>query len=174
MKRILSKMAVICAMALPAGGANAEVKTFATAGGWSAFGGTSNNDRMMCGVSTSGGGRWFGVKYFQNNDYLVVQLSKKSWTVKDGTKINVKMQFDRETPWTVKATAFHMSDGDAALEFQIARTEIATWVNEFSGGNNLYIRFPDSDVEDWKANLAGTNTISNRFGECLNAMARVR
>ena len=174
MKRILPAIGFVGALALSAGVATAEVKTFATAGGWSAFGGTSNNNRMMCGVSTSGGGRWFGVKYFQDNDYLVVQLSKKSWTVKDGTKINLKMQFDRETPWTVKGTAFHMSDGDAALEFQIARSEIATWVNEFAAGSNLFIRFPDSDVEDWKANLAGTNNISNRFGECLNAMGRVR
>ncbi|MSP02797.1 MAG: hypothetical protein EXR07_17385 [Acetobacteraceae bacterium] len=172
MQRKIVTLAAACALALQAGIANAEVKTFAKVGGWSAFGGTTDSDRMMCGVSTSGDGRWFGVKYFQNNNYLTVQLSKKSWEVKDGTKIDLKMQFDRETPWSVKATAFHMSDGDAALEFQIAYKEIAQWLTEFQRSNFLYIRFPDSKVDDWKAGLAGTTQISSRFDDCLTALKK--
>ncbi len=172
MRSMVIKAVAVCALASQIGDAQAEVKTFARAGGWSAFGGTSDNNKLVCGVSTQGGGRWFGIKYFQNNSHMTVQLSKDSWKVTDGTKINLQMQFDRVSPWTVTATAFHMSDGDAALEFQIPRSKLDQWLGEFRAGSALYVRFPNSSVEDWRANLSGTSEIADKMGACLAAMNR--
>ena len=166
------KTAIALAFASYAGTAVAEVKTFAQAGGWSAFGGFSNDNKMVCGMATQGGGRWFGIKYFQNAAGMTVQLSKASWKVEDGTKINILMQFDKLSPWTITATAFHMSDGDAALEFSIPRSKLDLWLTEFRSGSNLYVRFPNSSVDDWRAGLSGTSTIVDRMGECLEAMNR--
>ncbi len=167
-------LAAVGALAIGAVAARAEVSTFARAGGWRAFGGTTNNGKLVCGVSTEGGGRWFGIKYFKDDDALTIQLSKDTWKVKDGTKIKIQMQFDRESPWTANATAFHMSDGDAALEFEVPSRMVNQWLTEFRRSNSLFVRFPESNVDDWRAGLAGTSEIADRMGDCLRAMAKSR
>ncbi|MGE0418801.1 MAG: hypothetical protein AB7O80_18510 [Acetobacteraceae bacterium] len=172
MRLLAMAMGVAGTLAIGLSAAQAEVTTFARAGGWRAFGGTTNNGKMVCGVSTEGGGRWFGVKYFHNDDALTVQLSKDSWKVKDGTKVRVQMQFDDESAWSARATAFHMSDGDAALEFEVPSKAIGQWLGEFRRSNTLFVRFPDSNVDDWRANLAGTSEIADRMGDCLRAMRK--
>lgn len=159
-------------LALGSLAAQAEVRTFARSGGWQAFGGTADNKKMMCGVSTEGGGRWLGVKYFENDTALTIQLSKDTWSVKPGTRVKVTMRFDRESPWSATATAFRMSDGDAALEFEVPSRMIGQWLAEFRRSNTLIVGFPESSVEDWRADLAGTDAIADRMGECLRAMSK--
>ena len=151
--------------------AAAEVVTFKRAGGWEAFGGRSNNGGKLCGMATSGGGRWFGIKYFEGAPSLTIQLSKNTWKVRPGTQIDVIMQFDNESPWKARATAFYMDYGDAALEFQINRQQLRQWINEFRESTLLYVRFPSSNVEDWQANLSGTQQIADAMGQCLQAMS---
>lgn len=174
MKLGKTTLAAVCALAIGAVAAQAEVTTFARAGGWRAYGGTTNNGKMLCGVSTEGGGRWFGIKYFKDDNALTIQLSKDTWKVKDGNKIKIQMQFDRESPWTANATAFHMSDGDAALEFEVPSRMVNQWLTEFRRSNTLFVRFPDSNVDDWRAGLSGTSEIADRMGDCLRAMAKSR
>jgi len=149
---------------------SAEVVTFKRSGGWEAFGGRSNDNRKVCGVSASGGGRWLGVKYYEGDDGLTLQLSKSTWTVRNGAQINIKMQFDYESPWTARARAFHMENGDGAIQFTVGRKQIPQWLKEFRDSNALYVRFPQSDVEDWQADLAGTEEIVDALGLCLQAM----
>jgi hypothetical protein len=117
-------------------------------------------------TATSGGGRWFGIKYFEGVPSLAIQLSKKTWTVPPGTPIDVIRQFDNESPWKARATAFHMDSGDAALEFQINRQQLRPWISEFRESTLLYVRFPSSNVEDWQANLSGTQQIADAMGQC--------
>lgn len=148
----------------------AEVVTFIDASGWQAFGGNASDGRKLCGVSTNGGGRWLGVKYFDGDQNLTVQLSKDTWQVRKGAQVNVHMQFDSASPWKAVATAFYMGNGDGALQFQIGRKQIPTWISEFRESNVLYVSFPDNDVEDWQADLAGTVEIVEAMGLCLEAM----
>jgi hypothetical protein len=63
-----------------------------------------------------------------------------------------------------------MSDGDAALEFTIGRNEVKQWFKEFRASYVLYVRFPNSPVEDWQADLTGTPEIADAMGECLKYM----
>ncbi len=158
---------VACLLGLPA---SAEVVTIKRAGGWEAFGGRATDGRKLCGVMASGGGRWFSIKYFQGDSNLTVQLSKDTWTVRNGTSIKVVMQFDDESPWRANATAFHMNSGDGALEFTVASDDVRQWINEFRASYTLYVRFPESDVEDWQADLTGTPEIADAMGECLTYM----
>ena len=152
--------------------ARAEVKTFARAGVWEAFGGTSNDGQGLCGVSTRGGGKWIGVKYYKGDETITIQLSNESWTVTDKDKVSVVMKFDDESPWRASATAFHMSDGDAALEFSIKEDQMNIFMREFRQSDSLIIRFPDSKVEDWRANLAGTSRVADAMSECLRVLRR--
>jgi hypothetical protein len=164
----VSVFVVACLSGVPA---NADVVTFKRAGAWEAFGGRSSNNRRLCGVSVSGGGRWFSIKYFEGDSNLTVQLSKDTWTVRNGLQINLNMQFDNESPWRASATTFHMDDGDAALQFTIGRGDVTQWIREFRASDYLYIRFPDSDVEDWRADLTGTPQIADAFTQCLDIMS---
>jgi hypothetical protein len=148
----------------------ADVKTFSRAGAWEAFGGTSNNGQRLCGVSTSGDGKYIGVKYFKGDSTLTIQLSNTNWRVTNGTKVAVTMKFDNQSPWRARATAYHMSDGDAALQFEIDEDQLDRWMAEFRQSYFLIIGFPNDKVDDWRANLRGTSAIADSMSECLRWM----
>jgi hypothetical protein len=150
--------------------AQAEVSVFARAGAWQAFGGKSDDGKKLCGMSTSGGGMWFGVKYFKNDDGFTVQLSNTEWKLKDGVKVKVTMRFDRASPWSAVSTGFHMNDGDAALEFEVPVNKLRQWLTEFRAANVLQVGFPDDNVEDWKVDLRGTTAVSNYMVACMEAL----
>jgi hypothetical protein len=150
----------------------AETVTFERAGGWEAFGGRSYEGRKLCGVSVSGGGRWFSIKYFEGNAHLTVQLSKDTWKVRNGIQIDLLMHFDNESPWGARATTFHTNSGDAALQFTISSQQIRQWITEFRDSYVLYVRFPNSNVEDWQADLTGTPQIADAMIRCLLAMSK--
>jgi hypothetical protein len=149
----------------------AEVVTFERSGWWEAFGGRSDNGRKLCGVSVSGGGRWFSIKYFEGDPHLTVHLSKDTWKVRNDTQIDLLMKFDNESPWKARATAFHMNNGHAALQFTISSRQIRQWIGEFRESYVLYIRFPNSNVEDWQADLTGTQQIADALTRCLLVMS---
>ena len=172
MKSFLSFAALALAAMTASAPARADVTTFAKAGVWEAYGGTSNDGQGLCGVSTRGGGKWIGVKYYKGDESITIQLSNTAWTVTDGDKVSVVMRFDDESPWRAKGTAFHMRDGDAALEFSINEDQLATFMREFRQSDFMIIRFPDSKVEDWRANLAGTSKVADSMSECLRVLKR--
>jgi hypothetical protein len=149
---------------------SAETRVFSRAGGWQAWGGTANDGTKVCGVSAQGGGRWIGIKYFENEKHLTIQLSKDNWKFKNGAEIDVSMRIDSESPWTATATGFHMSDGDGAVEFHVGIKNLARWMQEFRDGEEMIIDFPDTSADGWRVDLRGTNDISNDFGRCLNAI----
>jgi len=152
--------------------ADAEVVTLKRVSGWTAFGGRSDNDRKLCGVLATGGGRFFSIKYFEGDSNLTIHLSKNTWKVGNNLQIDLTMQFDDESPWRARATTFHMNDGDAALEFNIGSKQISQWIREFRDSNVLYIRFPSSNIEDWQADLTGTRQIAETMAACLLEMSK--
>lgn len=154
--------------------AHADVITYAHANGWEAFGGTSDNNTPMCGMSSRGDGKWFGIKYFDGNEYFTIHLSDSKWRAKNGLDVTLSMQFDEESPWSATASSFHMPDGDAALEFAVSFKKIGAWVREFRDSDQLIVSFPNQSVEAWDVDLAGTNEITDHFVECLKAMQNWR
>jgi hypothetical protein len=158
-------------LALAPAAAPAQVAVFARAGAWEAFGGTTDDGKRLCGISTSGEGSWLGVKYFKGDNGFTIQLSSTDWTVKDGEQVKVVMRFDRLSPWAGAATGFHMSDGDAALELEVPADKLALWLREFRQSNTLLVEFPEApDVEDWKVDLAGTTAITDRMIACMDRL----
>ena len=161
---LLAVAAVTVAVALPA---RAEMKVLAEAGAWQAFGGTTETGKPACGVSTTGGGKWMAVKYYKGDESLTIQLSSSAWTVTDDTTIAITMAFDEESPWSARATAFHMPDKDAALEFAIKADQIGPFMEEFRKSDTLVVGFPNDKVEDWQANLNGTNAVAAGMISCV-------
>jgi hypothetical protein len=141
------------------------------AGGWEAFGGYSTNDEKVCGMSASGGGRWFGVKYYDGDNHLTIQLTKNTWRIPPGRQFEVYMQFDNEVPWQARATSFYMQNVGDALQFKLNQSNISRWFSEFVASNSLYLQFPNSNVEDWKADLSSSHRIAQAMIRCLEVMA---
>ena len=170
MQRNLLFGALVCAAAGFGGTAEAKMTTLGNAGFWTVSGGTTDSGKGLCTMYSSGNGLWFGVKYFKGDEKLTVQVSQTKWTVKDDTKIKVKMKIDAESPWSANATGFHMSDGDAALEFSIPSKEITTFIKEFSSGETLFLGFPESKVDDWTISLKGSTAIAQKLADCIKDM----
>jgi hypothetical protein len=145
----------------------AETKTLATAGDWEAFGGTSNDGTVVCGISTSRKGLFFSLKAYKGDDEMTIQLGSGSWKIKDGAKQKLAMRFDKESPWNATATGFHFKDGDAGLEFAVKAKNLNDFVKEFMASNKLSITFEGSDVDPWSSDLADSKPVMVSFGDCI-------
>lgn len=147
--------------------ASAETKTIATAGYWKAFGGTSEDGKAVCGMSTSGKAMFFSVKIYKGDDDMTVQLGSSEWKIKDGAKQKLAMRFDKESPWNATATGFQFSDGDAGLEFMVKLKNLESFLTDFVKSKKLRITFEGSDVDSWSADLGGTESVISAFADCV-------
>lgn len=149
----------------------ADTKVFAKSGIWEAYGGTSSDGTKVCGISASGGGRWFGFKYFAGDSEFTVQLSKDTWDIPKGLKVSVALTFDDDTPWKAQATGFKMSDGDAALQFGIPFKQATNFLKEFQAADSMTVEFPSQKaLKAWEADMKGSHNIVEQFGKCLQRM----
>ena len=158
------------ALALSAGHGFADTHVLARTGAWQAFGGTTEDGQPVCGMSSSGGGKYFGLKYYSGDNTLTIQLGNDSWTLKNKIKVKVRMQFDNNSPWNATGVGMHFSDGDAGLQFEINRKQLDGFMREFSNADHISISFPDQDVSDWHGSLEGSDTISRHFSDCMQKM----
>lgn len=166
MRSVLVLAALAALAATPAA---AEVKTFAEAGGWEAFGGLSSDGTPVCGVSTSSDTSFFTLKYFKGDTVLTVQLSDSTWKGKLGDKIPVAMKFDDNPTWRATATTIKLGH-DFGLEFTVNAKVIGDWMDEFKESDKLYVVFPDSSVDNWVADLGGTKIIGEQMEKCVGWM----
>lgn len=59
------------------------------------------------------------------------------------------LQFDDNTMRTVSATAFHISNGDGALEVTTPTRSRDSRLDEFKSSQWFYLRLPNDNVTDW-------------------------
>lgn len=167
-----SFLAVVPAVVLSifCAGANARVFNIDQQGAWTAFAGTADNGQRLCGISTTGTGKYFGLKYYKGDETLTIQLGAKVWIIRDGGRQRVTLKIGDHSPWSATATGFHFADGDAGLQFGIRADQLAQFMSEFSGSNVIYVRFPNSDVSDWRGSLDGGRAISESLLRCIREM----
>jgi hypothetical protein len=162
--------AVVFALCLAASSVAAETSVITRAGAWSAFGGTTTSGRPVCGVSTSVGDRYFGVKFFSGDATFTIQMGAKTWRIENGAKQDLQMVLDGHTPWSATGTGMHFNDGDAGLEFTINRNELDQFAAEFRSSSWLRVQFKGSDASEWSVSLAGTNAVSDAFIQCIRGL----
>jgi hypothetical protein len=151
--------------------AAAETRTLLQVGAWEAFGGTtSGSGRKVCGVSTQQSGKYFSVKYFAGDDTATIQMGSGGWRIDDDTEQKLHMRFDAASPWHATGTGMHFSDGDAGLEFTVARRQLDKFMSEFRANNSLIIDFDDTAITGWSIWLAGSNAVSQAFLRCADAL----
>lgn len=170
MVRLMVAASLVAVGLLPVAPARADIVTFARISGWEAYGGKANDGQQVCGISTSGGGRWIGIKYYGGDNSLTVQMSKNTWKLPNGLHTKVTMQFDDESPWRATATG-SVSNGTAFLQFDLPRRTIVPFLSEFKAGDKMYVRFPDEPrIDDWEVDLEGTTAIAQKLFDCIQTM----
>ena len=163
LKPILAAAAL--AAGLAAAAARADTDTLAKAGGWEAFGGTTNEGRLVCGISTSPPKRYFGLKQFAGNDYFTIQIGDQAWTITDKSKYGVSMRFDSNPVWTASATGMHFNDGDPGIELTVRRESLAKFNREFGSSRTMRLQYTNG-MDDWSVDLAAVRSVSGKFREC--------
>lgn len=151
----------------------AQVKVFARASGWEAFGGIADSKKAVCGVSVASKDSWFTLKYFKGDKVLTVQLSDSDWVGKPGDKVGLGMQFDDHKAWSAQATAFKV-DKDIALQFSVDAEATDDWMHEFKESHELLIAFSNSKIPTWHADLTGTKAVGEAMEACVGAMLKAR
>lgn len=164
-----SIVGLLGAMLIASSVANADTRVFARAGAWEAFGGSASNGRPLCGISSRGPGKYFGLKYFAGNSSFTVQLGSDAWRVRTGARQRVMLQFDWQGPWNGIASGIHFND-DSGLEFGIRRVQLDQFIREFRNASELLIQFPESNASGWRANLRGTDAIIDSLVRCIRMM----
>jgi hypothetical protein len=162
---------VITGLSLATRTAQADTTVFARAGAWQAFGGTTTDGTRVCGVSTSWpDNRYFGLKFFKGDNTFTIQLGSPKWSIDNGAKQSIVMQIDQNANWHGTATGMHFGDQTAGLQFEIARRQLAQFIEQFRHGETLYLSFPNTNASDWTATLEGTNAVTTSFMNCINAI----
>jgi len=158
-------LAAVCA----ASAARADTQIVAKAGAWEAFSGSAANGQGVCGVSTTWPDeRYLGVKYYAGDRSYTLQLGSKDWTIKDGAKRRVTVQFDRRSPWRAVATGMHFGDQDGAgLQFEIAARQRDLFMRELRGAQTGAIQFPGGNWAAWQLNLDGVGQLGDTLDGCI-------
>jgi hypothetical protein len=146
--------------------AQADTKVVAKAGAWETFDGTTTNGTAVCGMSSSPGGRYFGLKHFAGRDTFTVQLGGKGIRVRNGAKYKVTMQLDRHALWRATGTGMHFNDGDPGLEYNINKSELYKFMREFGNSRRLRVDFPSSVGSAWDFELDGVGAVRAAFESC--------
>jgi hypothetical protein len=147
-------------------GVHAETTVLVKSGSWEAFGGTTDKGTPVCGISSSPEKKYFGLKQFADRDTFTIQISDKSWSIKDKSKYAVSMRLDRNKLWTANASGMHFSDGDPGLEYDIRRTELRKFNKEFGSSDKLKLMFANG-METWNLDLAIARKVSAEFAACI-------
>jgi hypothetical protein len=171
MRKFVVAVLAMGGVCLAASLAAADVRVLARVGSWSAFGGTADNGRATCGLSTSGEGKYFLIKYFYGNDTFTIQLGSDSWKIANGGKQKLTMRFDDNPAWGATGTGFHFNGGQAALELSVNKNQLRAFMAQFRASNALRVTFDGTSVSGWFVSLAGTNAVSQVFAQCILNLA---
>lgn len=164
---VLGAVLLAWCVALPA---QAETRTLAKHGLWSAFGGTTNDGTPVCGVSSSGNGLYFGLKLFAGDNTVTIQLGSNKWRLTKGDKIRVSLRFDEYPRWNANGTAFQFPDSDWGLEFSVRRDELRNFITQFRASYKMIVQFGNSSMTDWTGDLTGTNAVTDVFANCAGRL----
>ncbi len=153
-------------LALPAL-ARAEIRPLYTSGLWSAYGGSAENQRAVCGMSTAGAeGRRIAIQQFTGENDLDIVLEKTSWSIPDNTPVEVVVQVDGysvrlERVVGTGTRVYARMPFDASMPFMRA----------VRIGQQIRVFFPNGTESVWTGGLRGSSAVINAFNECRAAFA---
>jgi opacity protein-like surface antigen len=175
MKRFLLTAALLAATATTALASSAnETVTLRNAGYWTSWYSPANSaGKAMCGMAStinyaSGAKAMFMVKY--SGETVFVHVYKTSWTIPEGTKIPVWLQFDRAEPLTTTAAGSPGETVGGYVEFTIKPDFTKDFLELFANANAMSIGFQQGSEKPWAVNMSGSREVAESFGKCSNML----
>lgn len=143
----------------------AKTTIMSRSGPWAAFGGTDNDGNEVCGMSTHwDDGRYFGVKRYEGDKYLTVQVQNPSWRF-NGGDVHVEFQMDNNGSWSADGGTERSGN---TIEFTVPILRLRDFMTEFEGSERMAVQL-GSNVH-WSMDLTGTEDVAKSFGQCLDEM----
>ena len=150
--RILALVGVASAALTCALPASAEIRTLATSGLWSAFGGKGDDLRAVCGIGTEGAEtRRITIQQFAGDTGLELRLKKDSWAIPANTSVGIEVQFDRLPPLPLQATG-----SDHQLVVTMGFDQSIPLMRGIRAGRQIQIVFQSGNELPWVGGLTGS------------------
>ena len=168
MRMRMSHTAVILAAfaCLAAPGARAETTEIYRSGLWSAYSGTTADQRRVCGIATAGAdGRRVAIQQFASTPGLELELSKDSWTIPDNTPVTVQLRFDYRDQ-----VQGQMTGSGRAMAMQMPYEQSLAFIRALRDGRVLQVFFPDGNEVVWTGGLAGSARAIDALNTCAAAL----
>ena len=145
--------------------AQAETRTLFESGLWSAFGGTDEGQRAVCGIATVGpDGRRIAIQQSAGETDLDLVLEKASWAIPDNTPIEVVLQVDGNS-WRPDRSVGSGNQVRARISFG---TSIG-FMRAVRAGQVVRVYFPSGTEPAWTGGLRGTGAAMNVLNDCRAA-----
>lgn len=161
-------LAVPLVLALGARSGAADPVVYYHAGAWHAFTDKTSDGKDICGIATTNptDGRDFAMTYLIGGENLTFRATKPTWTVPDGTQLNVSMQIDQNTPWPAEA----LGHGNN-IEWAVGAASVQAFDGLFRAGSTLTLSFPSGNEPPWTLSLAGSTAASQTLWRCVEDMS---
>jgi hypothetical protein len=165
MLRNLLAISVVAITVFGAGAAEArsDMQMTYAQGRWMAAAGRSDDGIPMCAMATGGTeGRSFHIKWFANNDGLIVQIFKDGWVVPMNANVPVEFQIDHAAVWSATAVGRGNS-----IFFRVLGSKISDFMNEIAYGATLKVAFPAGSEQPWSGSLDGSGGAAEAMLRCI-------
>jgi hypothetical protein len=169
MRRHLMTLAAIAAsVSCVPGAARADMRPLESSGLWSAYGGTGADNQPLCGITTVGAdGRRIKIEQFAGDPGLQLTLAKDSWSIPDGTPIDLRFQFGTRS----QAIPLRGTGNGHAVHVPLTFDEAVPFMRHLRGGRQILVFFPSGNEPYWSGGLLGTSRAIDAFDDCRTAMA---
>lgn len=150
------------ALATPA---RAEIRTLFDSGLWSAYGGTDEGQRAVCGIATVGAdGRRIAIQQLSGEADLELVLEKPSWAIPENTSIEVVVQVDGQS-WRPDRSVGSTNQVRARVSFGVS----IGFMRAVRTGQVVRVFFPSGTEPPWTGGLRGSSAAMNALNDCRAA-----
>lgn len=153
-------------MAVSASTVHAETRTLSSSGLWSAYGGTDEQQRRVCGVVTVGAdGRRIDIAQYSENGGIDLSLQKDSWAIPANTEIPLQVQFDRDGAVPSRG----VGDGRRVVA-HLSFEQSVPFMRALRNGLQIRIYFPSGNEPVWTGGLSGSGRAIDAFNDCRTSL----
>jgi len=142
--------------------AMAEYRQLASSGLWSAYGGTGDDGRALCGIGTEGAEtRRILIQQYAGESGLEIRLRKDSWAIPANTPVEFQVQVDSGEPTVLQATGTE-HQVVVAMTFD----QSIPFMRGIRAGRQIRVVFPSGSELPWTGALTGSGRAMNAFNSC--------
>jgi hypothetical protein len=159
-------MAVAVAALTCAVPAMADIRQLAASGRWSAYGGTGDDNRPLCGVGTEGAeGRRILIQQSAGNTGIELLLKKDSWDIPANTPVTLQVQFDARAPVPMQATG-----SGHQIVVNMPFDQSLPFMHDLRADRQIRVFFLSGNETPWTGGLSGSGSAIAAFNTCRGGL----